>query len=81
MISFVISFFPLPEHYAIMHEDVLCLDIHIFTYIHIHTSIDARLRQTSLLRHIVDGASAKAVKVCARFSVGVVSDRELFHFF
>ena len=34
----------------------------------------------SLLRRIVDGASAKAVKVCARFSVGIVSDRELFVF-
>ena len=39
-----------------------------------YTSIDARLRRASLLRRIVDGASAKALKVCARFSVGVVSD-------
>ena len=30
---------------------------------------------------MIDGASAKAVKVCACFSVGVVSDRELFRFF
>ena len=44
------------------------------------TSIDARLWRASLLWRIVDGASAKALKVCARFSVGVVSDRELFRF-
>ena len=39
------------------------------------------IRRASLLRRIVDGASAKAMKVCARFSVRVVSDRELFRFF
>ena len=48
---------------------------------YIYTSIDARLRRASLLRRIVDSASAKAVKVCARFSVGVVLDRELFRLF
>ena len=42
------------------------------------TSIDARLWRASLLRRIVDGASMKALKVCARFSVGIVSERELF---
>ena len=45
------------------------------------TSIDARLWRASLLQRIVAGASAKAVKVCAYFSVGFVSDRELFRFF
>ena len=43
---------------------------------YILTSIDARLWRASLLRRIVDGASAKALEVCARFFVG-----ELFRFF
>ena len=55
---------------ALLHCILLCL-----------ISIDAHFRRASLLWCIVDGASAKAVKVCARFSVGVVSDRELFRFF
>ena len=48
--------------------------------LYIITSIEA-LRQASLPRRIVDVASTRAVKVCARFSVGVVLDRELFCFF
>ena len=44
------------------------------------TSREARQRRASLLRRIVDGASAKTLKVCARFAVEVVSDRELFRF-
>ena len=45
-----------------------------------NTSIDARLWQASLLWCIFDGASAKALQVCARFSVGGVSNRKLFLF-
>ena len=44
------------------------------------TNIDAHLWRASLLWRIVDGASAKALKVCVRFSVGVVSDRKIFLF-
>ena len=62
------------------------METHDATYAHLThelciTSIDARLRRASLLWRIVDGASAKALKVCTCFSVGIVSDRELFHFF
>ena len=48
---------------------------------YIYTRIEAHLRRASLLRRIINGASAKTLKVCARFSVGVISDRELFRFF
>ena len=48
-----------------------------FNY-YIYTSIDARLWRAFLLRRIVDGTSTKALKVSARFSVGVVLDREFF---
>ena len=46
----------------------------------LYTSIDTRLWRASLLRRIVDGASAKALKVCVSFSVEIVLDRELFLF-